>query len=200
MAVKFSLQHFKLCQDHRLDQTFFLHVLFRLQEDPLATTVLRHHITTCGPGLGPQGQAAGRLVSGEVEHTVQCWAVARRRRWDGWPRAPQGCACNGERDRDKHPEDAARRTAGGARRARRRTRSRTKCCAVAFQRPPISEPSTSSFCGPPLASSGYVLCLRRSAAQPRPLPLQVSMWESPPPFYIIFWGLGRIGVYKMGGG
>ena len=30
------------------------------------------------------------------------------------------------------------------------------------------------------------------------IPLQVSMWESPP-FYIIFWGLGRIGVYKMGG-
>ena len=55
---------------------FFWHGLFRLQEDPLATatTVLRHHITTCGPGLGPQGQAAGRLVSGEVEHTVQCWA------------------------------------------------------------------------------------------------------------------------------
>ena len=46
-----------------------------------------------GPGLGPQEQAAGRLVSGEVEHTVQCWAVARRRRWDGWPVAPQGCAC-----------------------------------------------------------------------------------------------------------
>ena len=31
------------------------------------------------------------------------------------------------------------------------------------------------------------------------IPLQVSMWESPPPFYIIFWGLGRIRVYKMGG-
>ena len=61
--------------------------------------------------LRSQLQAAGRLVSGKVEHT----------------------------------------------------RSRTKCCAVAFQRPQISEPSTSSFCGPPLASSGYVLCLRRSA-------------------------------------
>ena len=32
-----------------------------------------------------------------------------------------------------------------------------------MQRRPISEPSTGSFCGPPLASSGYVLCLRRSA-------------------------------------
>ena len=79
----------------------FLHGLFRLQEDPSATTVLRHHITTCGPGLGPQGQAAGRLVSGEVEHTIQCWADAWRWCWDGWPRAPQGCACNGELDRDR---------------------------------------------------------------------------------------------------
>ena len=145
---------------------FFFYGLFRLREDPLATTVLRHHITTCGPGLRPQGQAAGRLVSGEVEHTIQCWADARRRRWDGWPRAPQGSSCNGELDGDRQASPSTSRppsTAGGARRARRRTRSRTKCCAVAFQRPPISEPSTSSYCGPPLASSGYVLCLRRSA-------------------------------------
>ena len=44
--------------------------------------------------------------------------------------------------------------AADARRARSRTRSRTKPCAAVLQRPPISEPRTRSFCGPPRANSG----------------------------------------------
>ena len=50
---------------------------------------------------------------------------------------------------------AAARTGRGARYALRRTRSRTKPRAWAFQRPPTSEPSTTSVCGPPRVSSGY---------------------------------------------
>ena len=123
--------------------------------------------------LGPQGQAAGRLVSGEVEHTVQCWADARRRRWDGWPRAPQGCACNGELDRDRQGSPPTSRPPRG-RGATHCGRCATKCCAVAFQRPPISEPSTSSFCGPPPSRAPGTCCAcaaPRPLAQPRPLPL-----------------------------
>ena len=59
----------------------------RLKEDPLATTVLRHHITTIY--YVQSRLRRGRRLGASVQHTVQCWAVARRRRWDGWPRAPQ---------------------------------------------------------------------------------------------------------------
>ena len=45
-------------------------------------------------------------------------------------------------------EVAAARSAGGARWARMRTKSLTSRCAVSFHRPPISEPSTRSRCGP----------------------------------------------------
>ena len=119
--------------------------------------------------LGPQGQAAGRLVSGEVEHTIQCWADARRRRWDGWPRAPQGCACNGELDRDRQGSPPTSRPPRG--------RGATHCgrCAESSEAdevanevlrccvPAAPDLRAERFCGPPLASSGYVLCLRRSA-------------------------------------
>ena len=53
----------------------------------------------------------------------------------------------------------------GAGHALRRTRSRTKLWAWAFQRPHTSEPSTTSVCGPLRASSGYAARLRRSATR-----------------------------------
>ena len=102
--------------------------------------------STAGPSLGPGSGAAGQAQPRTVLATAS---------WTATERAPH--------QRLAQPEDAAARTAGGARRARSRTRSRTKPCAAVFQRPPISEPRTRSFCGPPLASSGYVQCLRRSA-------------------------------------
>ena len=57
-----------------------------------------------------------------------------------------------------HADEAALRTAGGARWARTRTRSRTSWCAPAFHRPPTSLPSTTS-CWGPLFSSGYAALL-----------------------------------------
>ena len=60
---------------------------------------------------------------------------------------------------------AARRTAGGARNARTRTRSRTKPSAPPFHGTPTSAPSTMRRCGPAAASSGYVARLRHSATR-----------------------------------
>ena len=56
--------------------------------------------TAGGPGLGPQGQAARPFIGGEVEHAVQCRAVARPRQWRSRPRSAQGCARHGELDRN----------------------------------------------------------------------------------------------------
>ena len=97
-----------------------------------------------GPSLGPCCGAAGRRPS----------AVLATASWIATERAPH--------QRLAQPAAAALLTAGGARRARRRTRSRTNRCDPSFHRPPISEPRTNSLCGP-RASSGYVDLLRRSA-------------------------------------
>ena len=107
--------------------------------------------SSAGPSLGPGSGAAGHARPKAVLATAS---------WTATERAPH--------QRLAQPEDAAARTAGGARRARSRTRSQTKCCAAVLQRPPISEPRTTSFCGPPLASSGYAL---RPAARHRQPPV-----------------------------
>ena len=60
-----------------------------------------------------------------------------------------------------------RRSRGGELAELFATGTRSRCCtkrpASPFQRPPTSEPRTTSSCGPPLQSSGYVDRLRRSA-------------------------------------
>ena len=72
------------------------------------------------PSLGPGSGAAGQAQSKAVLATAS---------WTATERAPH--------QRLAQPEDAAARTAGGARKARSRTRSRTKPCAAVFQRPTI---------------------------------------------------------------
>ena len=67
--------------------------------------------------------------------------------------------------RRAHAETAACRSAGGARCARIRTRSRTSWSAPWLHRPPTSEPRTTSVWGPPAHSSGYASRLRRSATR-----------------------------------
>ena len=57
-----------------------------------------------------------------------------------------------------------RRTAGGARSARRRTKRSTKPHASGPHRPPVSQARTTSRCGPGRQSSGYRASLRRRAA------------------------------------
>ena len=82
------------------------------------------------PSSRPQRQVAGPFVRGEVEHAVQGWAVAWPRLWSSRPGAAQGCARNGELNRDRTGSPPASRPAGGrsaAHGARRSlTRSRTK--------------------------------------------------------------------------
>ena len=55
---------------------------------------------------------------------------------------------------------AAPLTTAGTRWARSRTKSRTKRRAPVLHRPPMSDPSTSSFCRPPRVSSGYAASLQ----------------------------------------
>ena len=61
------------------------------------------------------------------------------------------------------PAVAAARSTGGARRDRTRTRRRRRSWASLPQRPPTSDGSTTSFCGPGRASSGYRASFRRRA-------------------------------------
>ena len=63
----------------------------------------------------------------------------------------------------RQPASAARRTAGGARSARRRTKRSTKPHASGPHRPPVSQARTTSRCGPGRQSSGYRASLRRRA-------------------------------------
>ena len=71
----------------------------------------------------------------------------------------------GPRDRQGSPPTSRAPRARGATHC---GRCATKCCAVAFQRPPDLRAEHQQL----LPSSGYVLCLRpRPLAQPRPLPL-----------------------------
>ena len=85
------------------------------------------------------------------------------------PGAAQGRAGDGLLDRHHqrhaHAVAAASRSAGGARCARIRTRSRTRWSAPSLHRPPTSDPRTTSFWGPPALSSGYASRLRRSATR-----------------------------------
>ena len=69
--------------------------------------------SSAGPSLGPGSGAAGHARPKAVLATAS---------WTATERAPH--------QRLAQPEDAAARTAGGARRARSRTRSRTKCCGL----------------------------------------------------------------------
>ena len=87
--------------------------------------------------------------------------------WHEWSGAGQACpsavlatACctataSMPHQRRDQPAAAARRRAGGALCDRTRSRCCTKRPASPLQRPPTSEPRTTSSCGPPLQSSGY---------------------------------------------
>ena len=67
---------------------------------------------------------------------------------------------------------AAAHTAGGAQYALRRTKSRTKLRAGAFQWPPTSEPNTTSVCGPAQVLGTRRACgARPRATRRRPRPL-----------------------------
>ena len=86
------------------------------------------------------------------------------------PRAVVLTACYTTTDNMLHqrrpqPDAIARRTVGGARHTRMRSRSSTKRKTSPFQRPPTSEPSTTSFWGPPAANSGQAALLRRSTTR-----------------------------------
>ena len=106
-----------------------------------------------GPSLGPGCRAAGHGRSSSVLVTAS-WTATE----------------------SNQPADAAARTAGGARRAWRRTRSRTKRCAPALHRPPTSQPS-GNFYGP---SSVYATRLRRSATcRAAPSTSAVHGWGCP---------------------
>ena len=122
---------------------------FRLQEGGIATPST---LSQRGPVLGPQRQVAGPVVGGDVEHTVQRWAVAPLRQlWSNRPRTAHGA---------KSPPPTSRPATGhsGGRCGRYAGSSEplevwTKRCAAMIQRPPIPMPRTKSFCGPPRASS-----------------------------------------------
>ena len=119
----------------------------------------REHDPRLGPGCGAAGHGRPSAV-----HATASWTATES--------VPH--------QRLDQPADAAARTAGGARRARRRTRSRTKRCAPALHRPPTSQPSTSNFCGPPRESSGYATRLRRSATcKAAPSTSAVHGWGCP---------------------
>ena len=60
--------------EKRFPDYFFPKTKYRSYLAPTITLTAAH-----GPELGPQGQAAGPFVGGEVEHPVQCRAVARPR-------------------------------------------------------------------------------------------------------------------------
>ena len=144
---------------------FFLLGLLRPHDESLTNPryLLRCHLPTRGPILGPQGQSAGALrphqgpgrgprVGPPSEHG--CAAAGH-----GRPRAvlaTASCTATDKalRHRRAHADAAAPLTAGGARWARKRTKSRTKRRAPVLQRPPISDPNTSSVLGPPRVSSG----------------------------------------------
>ena len=78
------------------------------------------------PTVGSRGEAPARLTRGQCMLVTACCT-------DTASMAHQRLA---------HADDAALRTAGGARWARTRTRSRSNWCAPAFHRPPTSLPST----------------------------------------------------------
>ena len=141
---------------------------------------LRATARACGMRLNAQASRAGRRQALFFQRKFNGATAARvllplshhtpglgRRLLSSWPGVPATASWTATgktpHQRFAQPEDAAARTAGDGRRAQSRTtRSRTKHCAAGFQRP-ISEPRTTNFCGPPLASSGYVQCLHRSA-------------------------------------
>ena len=105
----------------------------RLPASALAQSSTR---SNSGASAAQGGEAAGHVQPSAVPAAACCTATDRMLH-----------------HRRAHPEVAARRTAGGARYARARTRSCTGPKAPAFQRPPISVPSTMRRGGPPMASS-----------------------------------------------
>ena len=114
------------------------------------------------------GRAASARSSTRSSSGADCW-LAWRGAGQADPRAVLVTACCTDtasmvHQRLAHADEAALRTAGGARWARTRTRSRTSWCAPAFHRPPTSLPSTTS-CWGPLFSSGYAALFRRSATR-----------------------------------
>ena len=141
---------------------FFCHGLFRLRDEgparsshgPVALKPVCPQARR-GSKLGPVGTASSSTRS---RGGSACWLG-----WSGaghaQPRAVLVTACctatpSMPHQRRDQPALAAVRRAGGARCARTRSRSRTKRCASPFQRPPTSDPSTTSRWGPPQPSSG----------------------------------------------
>ena len=108
-----------------------------------------------GSRLGPAGGArSSTLSSGGSASLFGCGgaghaqprAVLATACWTATASIPHQCL--------DHPAAAAVLTAGGARCARTRTRSRTKRAASPFQRPPTSDPSTRRRWGPARRNSG----------------------------------------------
>ena len=108
-----------------------------------------------GKRLGPAGAASSSTrSSGGASRWCGCSGAGQAR-----PSAVVATACctatlSMPHQRRVQPARAAGRRAGGARCARTRSKSRKKRWASVFQRPPTSEPSTTSCCGPPWLSSG----------------------------------------------
>ena len=108
-----------------------------------------------GSRLGPAGGAkSSTLSNGGSASLFGCGGAAHAQ-----PRAVPATTCwtataSIPHQRLDHPAAAAVLTAGGARCARTRTRSRTKRATSPFQRPPTSDPNTRRRWGPARRNSG----------------------------------------------